>query len=218
MNAEKIEDVFILSAFIVPEFVPPSSILRSMTALPDEITRMLAAYGGSERDALDRLLPILYGELRRIAVRNLRGERAGHSLQPTDLVHEAYVRLAELAGDPWKNRAHFYGVAARVMRNVLVDRARARRANKRGGGAVQVTLDEALRIGEAPDVDLIMLEDALRELEAVDPAKVRVVELRYFGGLSIEETAEALGISPATVKRDWAVARAWLHRKLGGHV
>jgi RNA polymerase sigma-70 factor, ECF subfamily len=187
-----------------------------MPEFPEEITRMLAEYGGSERDALDRLLPHLYGELRRIAARHLRGERAGHSLQPTDLVHEAYLRLAELLGEPWKNRAQFYGVAARVMRNVLVDRARVRHAAKRGGGAVRVTLDEAFRVEEARDVDLIVLEDALRALEAIDPGKVRVVELRYFGGLSIEETAEALGISPATVKRDWTVARTWLHRRLGG--
>jgi RNA polymerase sigma factor (TIGR02999 family) len=190
----------------------------AMPELPDDITRMLAECDGGERDALDRLLPILYGELRRIAARHLRGERDGHSLQPTDLVHEAYLRLSELLGEPWKNRAHFYGIAARVMRNVLVDRARVRLAGKRGGGAVRVTMDEAFRVEEARDVDLIVLEDALRDLEAVDPGKVRVVELRYFAGLSIEETAEALGISPATVKRDWAVARTWLHRKLGGQV
>jgi len=187
-----------------------------MVDLPDDITRMLAECEGRERDALNRLLPALYGELRRIAARHLRGERVGNSLQPTDLVHEAYLRLSELLGEPWKNRAHFYGVASRVMRNVLVDRARARLAGKRGGGVVRVTLDEALRVDEGRDVEIIVLEDALRELESVDPGKVRVVEMRYFGGLSIEETAEALGVSPATVKRDWVVARTWLHRKLGG--
>jgi RNA polymerase sigma factor (TIGR02999 family) len=187
-----------------------------MSVPPEEITRILAEYHGGDRSALDRLLPLLYGELRRIAARRLRGERGGHTLQPTDLVHEAYLRLADMAGEPWRNRAHFVGVAARMMRHVLVDHARARSAAKRGGGDVRVTLGEGLVAADARDVDLVALDEALSALEAFDAQKSRVVELRFFGGLSIEETAEALGISPATVKREWNVARTWLHGRLTG--
>jgi RNA polymerase sigma factor (TIGR02999 family) len=195
---------------------PSSFILPLMCDESDDITRMLADYRGGDRDAFGRLLPLLYGELRRIAARRLRGERSGHTLQPTDLVHEAYLKLADQRDARWQNRAHFYGAAARVMRNILVDYARTRLAGKRGGGAVRVTLVDAFVGSDAPDVDVIALDDALRALAEFDPQKCRIVELRYFGGLSIEETAEAVGISTATVKREWTVAKVWLHQRLTG--
>jgi RNA polymerase sigma factor (TIGR02999 family) len=165
---------------------------------------------------VDALLPIVYEELRRLAAAYLRRERAGHTLQPTALVHEAYLRLMKDRPDRWQNRAHFSAIAAHSMRQILIERARARAALKRGGAQPRVTLDEALVAGETRSVDLVALDEALDRLEQLDPEQARLVELRFFGGLTIEETADAMGISPATVKRHWTVARAWLARELDG--
>ena len=165
---------------------------------------------------VDALLPIVYQELRRLAASYLRRERPGQTLQPTALVHEAYLRLMKDRPERWQNRAHFCAIAAHSMRQILIERARARGAQKRGGAQPRVTLDEALVAGESPSVDLVALDEALGRLEQIDPEQARLVELRFFGGLTIEETAEAMKISPATVKRHWAVARAWLARELEG--
>ena len=164
---------------------------------------------------VDALLPIVYEELRRLAAAYLRRERPGQTLQPTALVHEAYLRLMKDRPDRWQNRAHFCAIAAHSMRQILIERARARGAQKRGGAQPRVTLDEGLVAGEpSATVDLLALDQALERLAAVDPEQARLVELRFFGGLTIEETAEAMNISPATVKRHWTVARAWLAREL----
>jgi len=165
---------------------------------------------------VDELLPIVYEELKRLAAAYLRRERAGYTLQPTALVHEAYLRLLKDRPDRWQNRAHFCAIAAHSMRQILIERARARGAQKRGGAPAQVTLDEALAAGGPRSVDLLALDAALERLAAMDPEQARLVELRFFGGLTIEETAEAMNISPATVKRHWLVARAWLARELAG--
>lgn len=164
--------------------------------------------------ALDACFPLVYDELRRLAGRYLRAEGEGHTLQPTALVHEAYLRLVGQRNVDWRNGAQFLGVAAEMMRRILVNHAVARRTAKRGGDAPRVALDETLRVLEADDVDLLALDGALEVLATVDARASRVVELRFFGGLGIEETAEVLGVSPATVKRDWSVARAWLRREL----
>jgi len=165
--------------------------------------------------AADALVPLVYAELHDLAVHYMRGERTDHTLQPTALVHEAYMRLVDQRNASWQNRSHFFGIAAQAMRRILVDHARRKRATKREGGE-RVTLDES--VAEAPQrsVDLIALDDALVKLAALDPRQARVVELRYFGGLDIEQTAESLGISPATVKRDWTFARAFLQREMDG--
>jgi RNA polymerase sigma-70 factor (ECF subfamily) len=165
---------------------------------------------------VDELLPIVYDELKRLAAAYLRRERPGQTLQPTALVHEAYLRLRKDRPDRWQNRAHFCAIAAHSMRQILIERARARGAKKRGGARARVTLDEALVGGVPPSVDLVALDEALERLEAMDPEQARLVELRFFGGLTIEETAEAMRTSPATVKRHWMVARAWLARELAG--
>jgi RNA polymerase sigma factor (TIGR02999 family) len=162
---------------------------------------------------MDDLMPAVYAELKRIAAAYLRRERPGHTLQPTALVNEAYVRLAG-QHPRFQNRAHFCAIAANAMRQILVERARARNARKRGGGAARVTLDEAMAPAPGPPVDLDALDEALTRLAALDAQQARIVELRFFGGLSVEETADVLGISPATVKRHWSVARAWLAREL----
>lgn len=187
-------------------------------APPYEITPMLAAWVGGDASTNERLLGEVYAELRRQAERAMRREDGGHTLQATALVHEAYLRLADQRV-AWRSRAHFFGVAAQLMRRILVDHARERHAAKRGGGARAVTLDAAEAAGAArgsadETIDLLALHEALERLAALDEGQARVVELRYFGGLSVEETAELLGISPATVKREWAVARAWLRREL----
>jgi RNA polymerase sigma factor (TIGR02999 family) len=166
--------------------------------------------------AVDALLPDVYAELRRRAAAYLRRERPGQTLQPTALVHEAYLRLQHDRPDRWRNRAHFCAIAAQAMRRILIERARSRAAAKRGGAPARVTLDEGMAAGEAASVDLLALDRALDELAAISPEQARVIELRYFGGLTIEETAEAMGTSPATVKRHWTVARAWLARALEG--
>jgi RNA polymerase sigma factor (TIGR02999 family) len=161
-------------------------------------------------------MPLVYKELRGLAHRYLQGEREGHTLQSTALVHEAYLRLAGQNPPQWQNRAHFFAVAAQLMRQILVDYARGFRSAKRGGGALKLTLDEAMIAPRTLDVDLIALDLALKELEGFDPQQGRIVELRYFAGLTIEDISEVLGISPATVKRDWTTARAWLHREMSG--
>ena len=180
---------------------------------PSEVTRMLADLDRGDPAALARLLPLVYDELRHLADSFLRRERAGHTLQPTALVHEAYLRLVD---QPLRleNRAHFFGVAAQAMRCILVDHARARLAAKRGGGGQRLALEDAAGLSDERELDLVALDDALRSLSALDPQQSRVVELRFFGGLTIEETAAVLRVSPATVKRDWQTARAWLHREI----
>lgn len=179
-----------------------------------DVTQLLAELGHGGRDALDRLLPVVYAELQRIAHRQLQGERTDHTMATTDLVHEAYLKLVGLERIEWKNRAQFFAVAAQAMRRVLVDYALSRRAQKRGGERRKVSLDEAMLVVEQQADELLALDKALTELEGINQRLGRIVECRYFAGMSIEETAEALGISPATVKRDWTMARAWLHREL----
>jgi RNA polymerase sigma factor (TIGR02999 family) len=178
------------------------------------ITELLVAWSEGRRDALDRLVPLLYEDLRRLAAGHMRHESPGHSLQATALVHEAYVRLIDQRQVHWRNRAHFFGVAAGMMRRILVDYARSRRADKRGGAWDRVTLVEDQVIGGAQEIDLLALHESLERLAAFDPRQARIVELRYFGGLTIEETAEVVGISEATVVRDWTIAKAWLRADL----
>jgi len=179
-----------------------------------QITELLVRWRGGDREALDSLLPLVYDELRRIARHYLQGERPGHTLQSTSLVNEAYVRMVAQDFPQWQNRAHFFAVAAQLMRQILVDHARNHRASKRGGDVYKVSLDEAGDQPQATDVDIVALDDALNNLAAMDPQQSKVVELKFFAGLSIEDTAEVLGISASTVKRDWITARAWLYREL----
>ena len=198
---------------------PPSEPPRQPpTASPaaDGVTGLLLAWGAGDGTALEALLPVVYAELRSQADRALRREAVGHTLQPTALVHEAYLRLVDQSRVPWQNRAQFFGIAARCMRRVLVDHARARGAAKRGGADVRAALDEegVAAATDEPAPMVVAVHEALERLAVLDPEQARLVELRYFGGLTIEETAEALAISPATVKREWAVARAWLRREL----
>ena len=168
-----------------------------------------------DQQALATLMPIVYDELRRLAASYLRRERPGQTLQATALVHDVYLRLLQDSHLSWQNRAHFFGIAARSMRQILIERARARGAAKRGGDQVRVTFDDGLNVSAAQTIDLEALDDALTRLDTLDPELARVVEVRFFGGLSIEETAEALSVSPATVKRRWTLAKAWLARELG---
>jgi RNA polymerase sigma factor (TIGR02999 family) len=179
-----------------------------------DITGLLVAWKNGDNEALDELIPIVYSELRRLARYQLGGERAGHSLQPTALTHEAFLRLLGTRQVGWQNRAHFFAVAAQLMRRVLVEHARKRSATKRGGSITRVTFDETKALAEAQDLDVLALHEALTQLEKIDPRQCRIVELRYFGGLDTEETAEVLGLSPSTVKRDWRVAKIWLRRAL----
>jgi RNA polymerase sigma factor (TIGR02999 family) len=181
---------------------------------PGEVTQLLARWKGGERDALDRLIPLVYEELRLIAGRFLRRERRGSTLQPTALVHEAFLKLVDQTRTDWQSRAHFFGVAATIIRNILVDHARARQTAKRGGPRPAISLDEAVALPQQRDLELIAVDDALLSLSRFDPQQARIVELRFFAGLSIEETAEVLGISPSTVKREWALAKAWIFHTL----
>lgn len=184
-----------------------------------DITRLLERWAGGDAEAFEALMPVVYEELRRLAEHYLRQERPGHTLQPTALVHEAYLRLSGRRELKLRNRTHFYGAAAQVMRRVLVDHARRRRSLKRGGPARDtVAFDEAIDTPVNASFDLVALDQALHALERIAPERVRVVELRFFGGLSVNESAEYLGIAPATVKRHWAFARAWLFRRLNGEV
>lgn len=185
-----------------------------MAEAAPNISQLLHELAQGRRDALDRLIPLVYDELKRIARGQLRDERPGHTLNTTGLVHETYLRLVDIHQVQWQDRAHFYAVAARVMRRILIDHARARGRDKRGAGAIHVPLDDALDLPVARTEDLLALEDALTRLEALNERQCRVVECRCFAGMSVEETATALGSSPATVKRDWAFARAWLNREL----
>jgi RNA polymerase sigma factor (TIGR02999 family) len=187
--------------------------IRGAIRNPD-VTQLLADWAKGDQSAIDKLFPLVHAELRRIARRQMNQERAGHTLQATALVNEAYLKLAGQEGLEWQNRAHFFAVCAQVMRHVLIDHARAHARDKRGGGAIQVSLnDVALPAAEQAE-HLVALDEALRSLERVDPQKGRIVELRYFGGLSIEETAEVLNVSPRTVRREWQRSKAWLYRMI----
>lgn len=187
-----------------------------MVAPQQHVTEMLIAWAGGDSKALEALLPVVYDELRRMAARHLRNERSDHTLQPTALVHEAYLRLTDQTRMQWQNRTQFFAVAAQMMRRILVDHARTHLAKKRGAGGIKLCLDETpgLRVERAGD--LIALDEALSRLGQLDLRQSQVVELRFFGGLSIDETAEALSLSPATVKREWTLAKAWLRREMGG--
>jgi RNA polymerase sigma-70 factor (ECF subfamily) len=181
---------------------------------PNEISQLLMNWSNGDSAALDELIPIVYSELRRLANRYLRRERSDHTLQPTALVHEAYLRLMDQSNVRWQNRAHFFGVAAQMMRRILVDHAKARRRTKRGGCGRKLSLDDAIGISQVRSVDLVALDDALTSLAEIDARKSRVVEMRYFGGLCVKETAEVLGVSANTVMRDWTMARAWLYHEI----
>jgi RNA polymerase sigma factor (TIGR02999 family) len=182
-----------------------------MTSPAKEITEMLIHWSNGHQEVLADLMPLVYDELRRSAAHYLGRERPDHTLQPTALVHEAYLRLVDQSRVRWQNRAHFFGIAAKLMRQILVDHARANRAAKRGGTAFKLTLDDAAGVCEEGSLDLVALDEALTRLAALDLQQGRIVELRFFGGLTIEEAAEVLQISPATVKREWITAKAWLH-------
>jgi RNA polymerase sigma-70 factor, ECF subfamily len=185
-----------------------------MNPSSQSVTQLLLDWRNGDQTALDRLMPLVYEELRRIAAHYMRNERQEHTLQTSALVNEAYLRLVDHENIEWQNRAHFFSVAAQAMRRILVDYARTRNYQKRGGGARQVSLDEAATVAEEHVAEMIALDDALNELARIDPRKCRVVELRYFGGLTVEETAEALGVSIQTVGRDWSTAKAWLLREM----
>ena len=190
-------------------------VTQSGEAAVGDISALLRAWSDGDQSALDRLTPIVYDELHRLARRYMRHERPGHSLQSAALVNEAYLRLVDYERMQWQNRAHFFAVSAQVMRRILVDRAR-RHNLKRGGGVEHVALEEAAVVGGDQGSDLVALDDAMNALARIDPRKVQVVEMRFFGGLSVEETAEVLKVSTITVKRDWRAARAWRYRELTG--
>jgi RNA polymerase sigma-70 factor (ECF subfamily) len=186
-----------------------------MSALsPEEVTLLLQAWSQVEESALQKLIPLVYGELHRLAHCYMGWEHPGHVLQTTALVNEAYLRLTDSKKQPWQNRAHFFAISAQLMRQILVDFARSRHRQKRGGGVQAVSLDEALVLTDEREPDLVALDDALKALAEVDGQKSRVVELRFFGGLSVEETAEVLKVSPDKVMRDWSLARSWLYREM----
>ncbi len=178
----------------------------------DQITRLLAGWGRGDPAALDELTPLIYDELHRIAHRYMQRERPGHTLQTSALINEAYIRLIDQREGRWQNRAHFFAIASKLMRRILVDRARSKGYAKRGGNAQQVSLDERVAIAGGRETDLVALDDALKDLEALDERKSRIVDMRFFGGMSLEEVAEALRISVPTVEREWRAARAWLHK------
>jgi RNA polymerase sigma factor (TIGR02999 family) len=181
---------------------------------PSNVTRLLVDWSNGDVQARDKLMSVVYDELRRMARRYMSSENPGHTLQPTALVHDAYLRLVDQSLVKWQNRAHFFGVAAQIIRHILVDHARERHALKRGGASFKVTLTEDVIAAEPVDLDLVRLDEALGRLAVLDSRQGRIVELRFFGGLSIEETAAVLNVSPATVKREWITARAWLNREL----
>ena len=183
---------------------------------PQDLTQLLVRWRNGDRSALDEMTPVLYEELRRLARHFLAGERSDHTLQPTALVHEAYLRLVDQQAVDWRNRAHFLAMAATMMRRILINHAEAHRAAKREGSVEMVGLDEAFGLHTDPRVDLLHLNTTLDRLSSIDEQQGRVVELRYFGGLSVEETAEVLGVSPATVKREWSTARLWLMHQMEG--
>jgi RNA polymerase sigma factor (TIGR02999 family) len=188
---------------------------RQIGELPTEdITGLLLDWGKGDRAALDRVIPLVYRELRRLAHRQMRRERAGDTLQTTALINEAYLRLVDYARVRPRDRAHFFAIAAQAMRRILIDRARSRRSSKRGSGAQKVSLDEAAQVANQRAADLVALDEALTNLAEIDPRKAQIVELKYFGGMTIDETAEALAVSAPTVERDWHMAKIWLHREL----
>ncbi|MCI0390275.1 MAG: sigma-70 family RNA polymerase sigma factor [Acidobacteria bacterium] len=184
------------------------------TPSPNEITERLIAWGNGDAAALNELIPVVYQELRRMAGHYLRLENPGHTLQPTALVHEAWLRLIDQTRVNWQNRSQFFGVAAQMMRRILVDHAKTKHREKRGGDAVKLSLDDVINLSQERAADLIALDDALDTLAAIDKRKSRVVELRYFGGFSVEETAQILEVSPDTVMRDWKMAKAWLYQQI----
>jgi len=181
---------------------------------PGEVTRLLVAWSGGDAAALERLIPLVYDELRSLADRQLAGERGGHTLQPTAVVHEAYLKLVDQRQVTWRNRGHFFSVAAQVMRRLLVDHARRRGAQKRGGEETRVTLEDVAAETPAAEAEILAVDQALERLAALDATQAKVVELRYFGGLTLEEIAEVLGASPSTVGRAFRLAKAWLYREL----
>src|SRR2546423_11890468 len=187
-----------------------------MTPATHEVTKLLKAWSDGDESALDKLMPLVYDELHRLARQHMRREKPGHMLQTSALVNEAYLRLVDAAQVRWQNRAHFFGIAARLMRRILVDDARRRHFDKRGGRMIQVPLDEAMSVPQEQAANLMALDDALKTLAAIDPRQSEIVELRFFGGMSIEETAEFLQVSPGTVARDWTFARAWLRKEMVG--
>lgn len=186
-----------------------------MAAPASEVSALLAAVESGDEAATNQLVPLVYAELRRLARRHMAGQRPGHTLQTTDLVNEAYLKLAKVKGAGWKNRLHFFAVASRAMRSVLVDHARRRAYAKRGGNPLRVSLSEADQVSQEKSAELVAVDEALTRLAALDRRKARIVELRYFGGLSVEEIAELLDLSSRTIKREWRWARAWLYRALG---
>ena len=181
---------------------------------PDDITGLLMAWGGGDKAALDRLMPLVYQELRRLARRQMRREREGDTLQTTALVNEAYLRLVDYERVQARDRSHFLAIAAQAMRRILIERARSRRSDKRGSNPQKISLDEVTEVADARAADLLALDEALQTLSTIDPRKAQLVELRYFGGLTIEETANVLGVSTPTVERDWRTARIWLHKEI----
>ena|SRR5215471_210330 len=185
-----------------------------MTGLPSQVTQLLMSWRDGDKAALDQLIPLVHGELRRLARRYMGRKNPGHTLQTSALINEAYLRLVDVRSVQWQDRAHFFAVSSQIMRNILVDHARKYQSEKRGAGARKVALDEAAVIPEPRAAELVLLDDALDELASVDHRKSQIVELRFFGGLSIEETAQVMKISPATVQREWRAARAWLQRAM----
>lgn len=183
---------------------------------PEKITELLVNWNNGDEAALEQLMPLVYGELRRMARRYMRQQSPGHTFQTTELIHEAYLKLARQESQNYQNRAHFFGIAAQAMRHILVDYARARHSRKRGGWQERVTLDDSFGSASAASDDILRLDEALTNLAAIDSRKSRVVELKYFGGMTNEEVATALGVSPETVKRDWRFSRTWLLRELSG--
>ncbi|HAF14464.1 MAG TPA: RNA polymerase subunit sigma-70 [Blastocatellia bacterium] len=185
-----------------------------MPSESDNVNQLLVDWGNGNQQALEELLPLIYNELRHLAHNFLYRERPGHTLQTTALVHEAYLKLIDQRDARWQNRSHFFAIAAQAMRRILIDSARKHAAAKRGGPQEKLALDEAATVSLEPDRNLLALDEALKSLAVIDPQQERLVELRYFGGLTIEETAEVMDLSPATIKREWAMARAWLHQEL----
>jgi RNA polymerase sigma-70 factor (ECF subfamily) len=185
-----------------------------MSPAHQNVTQLLIGWSRGDKEALDQLVPLVYDELRRQASRYLRRERPGHTLQTTALINEAYLRLIDQKSVRWQNRAQFFGIAAQLMRRILVDHARTKHRAKRGGSGIRVSLSDAIAVTKDSDTDLVELDEALNRLAGIDPQQSKIVELRFFSGLNVEETAAALNISPATVKRDWRVAKAWLHREI----
>ncbi len=185
-----------------------------MAQTSQNVTQLLIGWSNGDREALDALLPVVYEELRKQAANYLRRERVGHTLQTTALIHEAYLKLVDQKNVHWQNRAHFFGIAAQLMRRILVDHARTKKRAKRGGSNIRVSFNEANVLAPSQNLDIVALDEALERLSEIDEQQSRIVELRFFSGLTVEETAEVLAISPATVKRDWSMAKAWLHREI----